>query len=186
VFDLDDTLIDSARVLVPEALARVAAATGVHVERLDPRGKTVDELLAGVEATEEQRAAAAREWYAPGLPPLDLVPGARALLEELRADPRVRLVLLTRGDPARQQAKVDACGARALFDEVCVRPSEEPGTKRDDLRAILTASGLPPRRCVVVGDDERDELAHARALGCIAVPVPARSWDDVRRIVAEA
>jgi HAD superfamily hydrolase (TIGR01509 family) len=171
VFDLDDTLIDTRNVLLPAALARVSAATGIPVERLDPRGKKIDEVLAGIPGvTATEREAAAKAWYLPQVPPLTPLPGARELLQELRG--RVRLVLLTRGAPARQEQKIAQCGLGPLFDEIVIRAIEAPGSKRDDLEALLRRHGVPPARCAVIGDDERDELKHARELGCVTIKVP--------------
>src|SRR5262245_34157928 len=171
VFDLDDTLIDTRNVLLPLALKRVVDATGIPLERLDARGKRIDEVLAGVpELTQEQREAAAKAWYRPEVPPLTPFPGARELLEGLRG--RVRLVLLTRGDPVRQKRKIEQCGLGPLFDEIVIRPIEAPGSKRDDLEALLARHGIGASRCGVIGDDDRDELRHARDLGCVAIKVP--------------
>jgi putative hydrolase of the HAD superfamily len=171
VFDLDDTLIDTRNVLLPLALKRVVDATGIPLERLDARGKRIDEVLAGVEGlTPEQREAAAKAWYRPEVPPLTPFPGARELLEALRG--RVRLVLLTRGDPVRQKRKIEQCGLGPLFDEIVIRPIEAPGSKRDDLVALLARHGIGASRCGVIGDDDRDELRHARELGCVAIKVP--------------
>ncbi len=167
IFDLDDTLIDTKGVLLPASLRRVAAATGIAVERLDPRGKRIDEVLAPVAGlTAAQREAAAAAWYDPEVPPLTPLPGAVALLEELRG--RVALVLLTRGQPARQRNKIARSGLAGYFDEVVIRPIEAPGSKRDDLARLRAAYG----RCVVVGDDPRDELHHAEALGIPTLRVP--------------
>jgi HAD superfamily hydrolase (TIGR01509 family) len=171
VFDLDDTLIDTRNVLLPAALGRVAAATGIPVDRLDPRGKKIEEVLAGIEGlTAAQREAAAKAWYLPDVPPLEPLPGARELVRSLRG--RVRLVLLTRGAPARQERKIAQCGLGPLFDEIVIRAIEAPGSKRDDLEALLRRHGVPPARCAVIGDDDRDELRHARDLGCVAIKVP--------------
>lgn len=171
VFDLDDTLIDTRNVLLPLALKRVVDATGIPLEKLDPRGKRIDEVLAGVlGVTPAQREAAARAWYRPEVPPLTPFPGARDVLEALRG--RVRLVLLTRGDPARQKRKIEQCGLGPLFDEIVIRPIEAPGSKRDDLAALLARHRIGASRCGVIGDDDRDELRHARELGCVAIKVP--------------
>ncbi len=171
VFDLDDTLIDTRNVLLPLALKRVADATGLPIERLDARGKRIDEVLAGVPGvTPEQREAAAKAWYRPEVPPLTPFPGARDVLESLRG--RVHLVLLTRGDPVRQKRKIEQCGLGPLFDEIVIRPIEAPGSKRDDLEALLKRHGIGASRCGVIGDDDRDELKHARDLGCVAIKVP--------------
>lgn len=171
VFDLDDTLIDTRNVLLPLALRRVADATGIPVERLDPRGKRIDEVLAGIPGvTPAQREAAAEAWYRPDVPTLVPFPGARELLDGLRG--RVRLVLLTRGAPERQKRKIAQCGLGPSFDEIVIRAIEAPGSKRDDLEALLARHGLAPSRCGVIGDDDRDELKHARDLGCVAIKVP--------------
>jgi FMN phosphatase YigB (HAD superfamily) len=178
VFDLDDTLIDTRNVLLPLALKRVVDATGIPLERLDPRGKRIDEVLAGVHGvTPEQREAAAKAWYRPEVPPLTPFPGAREVLEALRG--RVLLVLLTRGDPARQRRKIEQCGLGPLFDEIVIRPIEAPGSKRDDLAALLRRHRIGASSCGVIGDDDRDELRHAKELGCVAIKVPETPLSDV-------
>jgi len=185
VFDLDDTLIDTRGVLLPAALRRVSDATGIPVERLNPRGKKIEEVLEGFEGlAPERREAAARVWYAPDVPPLEPLPGAKRTLDTLRD--RVRLVLVTRGDPARQRAKIERSGLGPSFDEVRIRAIEEPGSKRDDFRELMTRHGCPPERCAVVGDDERDELAHGAALGWLVLKVPDTPLRDVPRRLAAA
>jgi putative hydrolase of the HAD superfamily len=171
IFDLDDTLIDTRGVLLPAALERVSRAIGVPVDRLNSRGKRIGEVLAGLAGLEpEALRAAAEAWYSPEVPSLEPLPGAREALEALRG--RLRLFLLTRGDPERQQRKVDRSGLRAYFEEVVVRPIEGSGSKRDDIEGLLARCGLPAERCAVIGDDDADELRHARDLGCLAIRVP--------------
>ncbi len=159
-------------------------ATGIPLERLNPRGKRIDEVLAGIEGvTPAQREAAAEAWYRPDVPPLTPFPGARELLDALRGE--VRLVLLTRGAPERQRRKIEQCGLGPCFDEIVIRAIEAPGSKRDDLEALLARHGIGASRCGVIGDDDRDELRHARDLGCVAIKVPetplARVPDALRR-----
>lgn len=184
VFDLDDTLIDTRNVLLPLALKRVADATGIPIERLDPRGKRIDEVLARVGVTPEQREAAAKAWYRPEVPPLTPFPGAREVLEALRG--RVHLVLLTRGDPVRQKRKIEQCGLGPLFDEIVIRPIEAPGSKRDDVEALLARHGIGASRCGVIGDDDRDELKHARELGCVAIKVPETPLAEIPAVLGRA
>lgn len=184
-FDLDDTLIDTRRCLLPAALQRVADATGIARERLDATGKKIEEVLRHVPgATAEQVEAARAAWYAPVVPPLEPLPGARALLEELSG--RVLLVLVTRGHPARQRRKIEQCGLGRFFDETIIRPFEAPGSKRDDLARVMEAQGLAPDRCAVVGDDERDELRYGRELGCLVLKVPDVELASVPRRLREA
>lgn len=187
IFDLDDTLIDTRGVLLPAALERVAVATGIEVARLNARGKRIDEVLEGLDLPEDARRRAAAAWYDPQVavvPPLDPLPGARELLSALRG--KLRLFLLTRGDVARQTGKIRACGLAPYFEETVIRPIEEPGSKRDDILAILERCGLAPDRCAVVGDDPDDELACARELGCFAIAVPATPLSAIPRRLEEA
>lgn len=171
IFDLDDTLIDTRNVLLPAALRRLSAALGVPVECLDPRGKKLEEVTRRLPPlTAEQRERGAAAWYSPDVPPLDPLPGAREVLEALKG--HVLLVLLTRGDPHRQRRKIERSGLGPVFDEILIRGIESAGSKRDDIEGLMRRRGLTPDRTVVIGDDARDEIAHARALGCRAILVP--------------
>jgi HAD superfamily hydrolase (TIGR01509 family) len=171
VFDLDDTLIDTRRVLLPASLRRVADAIGVDAARLDATGKRIDEVLAGVPGlSPQQRSAAAAAWYSPEVPPLEPLPGAREMLAALKG--KAVLCLLTRGDPERQKRKIERSGLGPMFDEIVIRAIEEAGTKGDDLRRLMARHGVAADRCVVIGDDPRDELRHAAGLGCRTIRVP--------------
>jgi putative hydrolase of the HAD superfamily len=171
IFDLDDTLIDTKGLLLPDALRRTAAALGVPVERLDPGGKRFEEVARALLPLEPgTRDRAAREWYSPDVPPLEPLPGTRELLRFL-AGWCVRM-LVTRGDPARQRRKIERCALEGSFEAIVIRPIDAPGSKRDDFERLLARFALAPARCAVVGDDERDELAHGAALGCRIVKVP--------------
>jgi HAD superfamily hydrolase (TIGR01549 family) len=184
VFDLDDTLIDTRNVLLPELLRRTAAALGVDPSRLDATGKPIDEVVRPLGPLPEERLRAAAEvWYAPDVPPLEPLPGARELLASLRG--RIKLVLLTRGSPERQRRKIERSGLGPLFDEIVIRPIEAPGSKRDDLERLLRSHGVPPSRCAVVGDDPRDELLHAKALGCHAIRVPETPLAGVEKLLRD-
>ena len=168
IIDLDDTLIDTTGVLVPDALRRVAAAIRRPVEALDARGKTVADILGDIEGlSDTDREAAARAWYDPVLPPLELLPGAEALLSL-----PIRRALLTRGNRARQDAKIDALGLRGRFDAIVIRDSEGPGSKRDDIEALMERFRASPGTTAVIGDDPDDELRHGRDLGCHTIRVP--------------
>jgi len=184
-FDLDDTLIDTRRRLLPAALQRVADATGLAVEDLDVTGKKIEEVLGKVGGlTPAQRDAAKAAWYSPLVPALEPLPGAREVLAELSG--RLLLVLVTRGHPPRQRRKIEACGLGPCFNEIIIRPFEAAGSKRDDFARVMDAHGLAPARCAVVGDDERDELAHARDLLCVVLKVPDVALTDVPQRLREA
>jgi len=176
-FDLDDTLIDSTGLLIPEALRRTAEALGVAPERLDATGKTTEEVTATLGALAPDRLAAAnRAWYSPDVPPLEPVPGARELLASLR--PPLLLFLVTRGNAIRQQAKIDRAGLRDSFDAIRIRPPGI-GSKRDDFAGLARDWRLRADRCVVIGDDPADEIAHGAALGFRTILVPDTPLDAV-------
>jgi HAD superfamily hydrolase (TIGR01509 family) len=184
-FDLDDTLIDTRRCLLPAALQRVADATGIAREQLDATGKRIEEVLRNVRGlTDAQREAARAAWYAPVVPALEPLPHAREILDELAG--RLLLVLVTRGHPARQRRKIERCGLGPCFDEIVIRPFEAPGSKRDDFARLMEAHGLAPERCAVVGDDEQDELEHGADLGCLVLKVPEVALADIPRRLREA
>ena len=67
-----------------------------------------------------------------------------------------------------------------------MRPIEGDGTKRDDIRRLLDRCGLEPDRCAVIGDDDGDELRHARDLGCLAILVPETPIGRVPEKLASA
>ncbi|MHC4940670.1 MAG: HAD family hydrolase, partial [Planctomycetota bacterium] len=127
VFDLDDTLIDTRGVLLPRALDAVARACGVPVERLNARGKKIDEVLRGIELPADLRARAAEAWYDPRVPALEPLPGVREMLARLQG--RIHLALLTRGDPSRQRNKISRFGLADRFESIRIRAIEEPGSK---------------------------------------------------------
>ena len=118
----------------------------------------------------ELLAAADRAWNSPDVPALDPVPGARELLAALRS--QLLLFLVTRGREARQQNKIDRIGLRDAFDAIRIR-SPANGSKRDDFEALIAEWRLRPERCVVVGDDPSDEIAHGAALGMHTILVSA-------------
>jgi len=184
IFDLDDTLIDTQGVLLLPALRRVAAIVGVDVDRLNHRGKAIDEVLEPLAALPaDLRERAAEAWYDPTVPALDPLPGAREMLDMLRG--RIHLALLTRGNPARQQAKIDSCGLRDAFAAIRIRVIEEAGTKRDDILALAREFDVSLARTVVIGDDPHDEIRHARALGCPVLPVPENALSDIPSRLAD-
>jgi len=185
ILDLDDTLIDTRRGLLPAALARVAEAAGVPLEHLNPRGKRIEEVLAGIEElAPDRQAAAAAAWYEVDLPPIAPLPGARDLLAALKG--RTWLALVTLGDPRLQNRKLEMAGLRRWIDELVIRPLEAPGSKRDDFLGILGRRGLAPARCAVVGDDPEDELLHAAELGCLPIRVPQTPLEKIPEILERA
>lgn len=95
--------------------------------------------------------------------------GVEATLEALGT--RHVLGLVTRGDPAEQWAKIDACGLRARFGHIeVVRHKDEPTYRR-----LIEDWALDPDRTWMIGNSPRSDIAPARAAGLGAVHIPSAS-----------
>ncbi|MFN8588706.1 MAG: haloacid dehalogenase-like hydrolase [Candidatus Eisenbacteria bacterium] len=101
-----------------------------------------------------------------------LLPGVPELLDAVEAEPGWVSALLTGNVPVMAELKLGAFGIWHRFD-FGTFGSEAPD--RDALACVAVARaaerhGVPPARCVVVGDTEHD-IACARAAGAHAVAV---------------
>jgi phosphoglycolate phosphatase len=180
VFDLDGTLVDSARQIVASMRAGYAA-----VNRSPPGDAAilsivglslplaVERLSPGFGAEERDRIVAAyRAAFLadPQAPPL--YPGAAASLMELSRRPDVTLAVAT-GKTRRGLVKVlDQHGLQPLFGSL--HGGDEHPSKPDPamLRAAMAAAGVGPARTVMVGDSLFD-IQMAQAAGVRSVGV---SW----------
>lgn len=183
VFDLDDTLVETTRVLTPFQYRRTLAhlitlgvAVAEHEEtfslllRIDARSERAS--LAWAEGAEllglskEELDIALKFFYGP-LPaqfPLEPVPGAKETLETLHQ--RHQLALVTIGEPTNQLAKLERAGLEPnLFSKILVGS----GDKRPHYRALLAQNGLSPGQVVVCGDRPLIDLLPAKELGCLTV-----------------
>jgi putative hydrolase of the HAD superfamily len=191
LFDLDDTLLDgdaawragldNVLVRCPE-VDRAAAfrAWEAAFQEQFPR------YIAGEATFEESRAARIRSW-AERLPVTveagtelswfdDYLAGYEAgwtafddVAPCLGALRKLRLGVITNGDGDQQRAKLAALGLGAVFEVVIV--SGDVGYAKPDPRIFHLAAarlGLPPGRCLFVGD-RRD----TDALGALAAGMPA-------------
>ncbi len=79
-----------------------------------------------------------------------------------------RLIVLTKGDPVVQQAKVDHSGLAGYLEAVHVVP--EKGT--EELRKLLAHYGLDPQQTWMVGNSPRSDINPALAVGIGAVYIP--------------
>jgi putative hydrolase of the HAD superfamily len=197
VFDLDDTLAVTERdraTLLEEATAAVGAPPIAREEYLDAHGRDLGRetrepifaaLLDGREkgsdgtasatptasTTPAALATAYREAVEGALAP---VPGAAALVRELRTEYRVGL--LTDGPVAAQEGKLAALGWGDLFEAVVVTGALGAG-KPDGhaFRAVLDALGASAAETVHVGDHPTHDVRGAKAAGLLAVQVLAES-----------
>ena len=180
VFDLDGTLIDSARDLaasVNAALERLSPGTPpIPLERVrtfigDGAAMLVSRTLAaaGVAVPKEQALPVFMECYEARL--LDttaLYPGVRESLDAL-ADRRLMVLTNKPGEMSRRI--LEGLGVAARFARIC-GAGEVPAKKPDPagLRMLLDEAGTPPGDAVMVGDSAID-VRTGRAAGVLTVGV---------------
>jgi phosphoglycolate phosphatase len=180
VFDLDGTLIDSARDLaasVNAALERLAPGTPpVPPERVrtfigDGAGTLVARTLAaaGVDITTEQALPVFLECYSARL--LDttaLYPGVAEALDALQ-DRRLAVLTNKPGDMSR--TILAGLGVAGRFARIC-GAGDVPAKKPDPagLQMLLAEAGIGPQAAVLVGDSAID-VRTGRAAGVRTVGV---------------
>lgn len=195
VFDADDTLwennvlfervIDSYldwlahpaldRDAVRSVLDEVERATvAVHgygtAALLHSLGECVEQVRER-RATEAERAEIAALAAALVNHEVELVPGVAATLEELGT--RHELLLLTKGQFAEQQRKIDASNLAHHFRGIHIVAEKRVGT----YRALVADRGLVARSTWMIGNSPRSDILPAREAGLNAVFVPnAHTW----------
>jgi HAD superfamily hydrolase (TIGR01509 family) len=187
LFDVDGTLIDSNaahaeawyRALrahgVPTDLERVRRLIGVGGDKLLP-------AIAGVDHESPQGQVISRErkkHFQAMLPRLTPTPGARALVEHLRAR-GITLVIATSADhhdleQLLMQARLDDLFPRRTSSDDAAGSKPDP----DIVHAALRKAGARPDRAVLIGDTPYDIEAAARAgVPCIALRCGGYWADD--------
>ena len=185
--DLDDTLLDTAGLLLGPArleagaamtaaglpgTAAEAAAGLARMAREKP-GENPFEALAESLGADPMRVGVAgwgaffRREVPATLPLMEGVPGALGALR--RAG--LRLFLVTFGDPGTQEAKVRATGVAALVDRVVCEPLGPSADKGRAFRAICEEEGLDPLSCAAVGDRPDAEIAAGNRMGMLTYRV---------------
>jgi putative hydrolase of the HAD superfamily len=104
--------------------------------------------------------------------PIALLDGVAQTMQHL--DGRHRLILLTKGDVAVQQDKVDRSGLGAHFEAIHVVPEKGAHVLRD----LLARHGLDPGRTWMVGNSPRSDINPAleAGIGAVYIPHPV-PWD---------
>ena len=187
LFDVDGTLLDSndahARAwedAFREAgyaarFADVRPLIGMGGDKLLPKVIGVDAESARGKALGKRRQEIFRERYLPRLRPF---PGARALLERMRAA-GLTLVVATSAKEDELAGLLDAAGVADLFAET-TSSSDADNSKPDPdiIEAALARAGhLAPTAALMVGDTPYDVEAASRA-GVGTVAVRSGGWDD--------
>ena len=104
-----------------------------------------------------------------------LVPGARELLEGLRAQ-GAKLALLTKGDHDLQLRRVKHSGLADLFDVIQI-VEEKPPTA---FREIITQLQTEPENTWSVGNSVRSDILPAIEAGLRAIWIDAHVWEHER------
>jgi putative hydrolase of the HAD superfamily len=97
---------------------------------------------------------------------VDLVPGVSETLDELVS--RHELILLTKGDAAEQEGKLEVSGLRPHFRSVHIVPEKDVGT----YRSLVAELSLPLAATWMVGNSPRSDVLPARQAGMRAVFLP--------------
>jgi beta-phosphoglucomutase family hydrolase len=195
IFDLNGTLIDDMRahgrawsavmrelgVEVPPERFEQELAGMKHAETFEAvlGRKLPDEEVARLAARKE---ALYREIYRPEL---RLVPGARELIERLRAR-GVRTAIATAAPRANRDFALDGLGIRPLFDAVVGEEQAPRGKPAPDLYlAAARAVGVAPPRCIAFEDavnGVRAAVAAGMRVAGVTTTTPA---DKLRHAGAE-
>lgn len=184
--DIDGTLIASNRAHA-EAFADVFRAAGyaLSADQVEPLiGKGGDKLipeLTGLDAEHgegkrlaDEKKRRFREHYLPTLRP---TPGARALIERLRAA-ELRLIVATSAGGDEVQALLEQAGVADLLTEATSSSDAENSKPDPDIvHAALDRSGLSPAEALLLGDTPYDVEAAARA-GVACIALRSGGWGD--------
>jgi HAD superfamily hydrolase (TIGR01509 family) len=186
VLDVDGTLIDSndahAEAWVETGRELGTAVEFAHVRRLiGMGGDKVLPRLTGVEEDSpegerwtERRGEIFRERHLPGL---RAFPGARALLERLRAD-GYRLVVASSAGEDDLDLLLERAGVADLVEERTSSGDAEASKPEPDIvQAALASAGVDAEGAIMLGDTPYDVEASLRA-GVPIVALRSGGWDD--------
>jgi putative hydrolase of the HAD superfamily len=180
-FDMDDTLLDTSQILVPMAARRACIAmldSGVPSDVdtcLEWRAgraasHTHKEIFAsfiekfGSPTPEVALQAAMKAFYNPEIPlRLLLMDGAEENLLKLRQ--RYKLYLVTSGEPAAQQKKIDALGIGFLFEKIYLINNFKNETKQLAFEDIIAREKIEPSQLLSIGNRLSQEIRYAKICG---------------------
>lgn len=183
-FDLDDTLLDTTGLLVPQASQdafQILIDAGLRLDlktceeqRLSLirsiSHKDVFKKLAhehGNAATQAAVELANRAFYHPRLPEkLDLLPGALTNLDVLSK--KYNLYLVTAGFQDAQSAKIKSLGIADYFKKIFVVNSLISEKKFMAFKMILNDENIKPDELLCIGNSLASEIKDARQIGAWA------------------
>jgi HAD superfamily hydrolase (TIGR01509 family) len=184
LLDVDGTLIDSndaharAWVDVGQEFGHVIEfdevrwLIGMGGDKVLPRLTGLQEESPEGERMLERRGEIFRERY---LPALAAFPGARELVDRLRADGR-KLVVATSASETDLKALLEQAGLESLLEDATNSDDAEASKPSPDIvEAALKKSGAAAAHAVMIGDTPYDIEAATRA-GIRAIAVECGGW----------
>jgi putative hydrolase of the HAD superfamily len=112
--------------------------------------------------------------------PTELLPHVPGVVESLAAS--YRLVLITKGDPLHQEAKMADSGLAHHFEQVEVVSEKDPQT----YRRLIERHGIDPEGFVMVGNSLKSDVLPVLEIGGVGVHVPYQfTWALERAEMAE-
>lgn len=183
-FDLDDTLLDTFRLLIPPASREACAAMIQEGLKTDIQGclaareqfmrttarSNLYQHLVGVFGVRDKAIAevVAKKGYEAFYhrkieESLALFPGARDLLKDLRS--RYGLHLVTAGSPDTQKSKVKHLNLEPHFDSIHFVDPTQGQRKRDAFQKVMASSSCLANEHLSVGNRLDTDIADAKELG---------------------
>ena len=183
VYDLDDTLLDTSRLIVPRAAKRscqflIDAGLSLSLEQCQElraqmakkySHKEIFAKLAaeyGLSSTHPAVEQAIQAFYNPEVPSsLPVFDGALEVLQKLQ-DKGYSLYLVTSGDPKTQNKKIDVMGVRSWFKQVFIPNSLLHERKENAFRQILALENIQSTELLSFGNRLSSEIRDAKRAGC--------------------
>ena len=191
VFDLDGTLIDSCTDIARAAnhclsLAGLPSCSEARIcECIGDGSRVLLQRASGLAAQDPRLDALLQEFFVyyseHAVDHTTLIPGARAVLDQLRHLP---LALCTNKPRMTTAAVLEGLGIARDFDAV-VAQGDVPQTKPHPapLQRIAELLGLPCERLVMVGDGPQD-IECARAAGALSIGISEALIVPLPRLLA--
>lgn len=194
VFDWDGTLMDSTAGIA-ESIREAARDLGLPVPAREVASHVIglglrDSLRSAVPSLPERRYAefveAYRRHFAVEQQRMDLFPGVRELLDDLRASGRILAVATGKSRRGLDQA-LSATELAPYF--AASRCADETTPKPDPamLLELLQELEAPPGGALMVGDTSHDlEMARGAGVDAVAVSYGAHASDALRALAPRA